>query len=187
MVAHQVYAYECSSTAADLIADACKNEKIQENQLVLHSDNGAPMKGATLLAKLQELGIQTSFSRPSVSDDNPYSESLFRTLKYRPDYPEKPFASLADARVWSDRFVNWYNNIHKHSAIKYVTPAQRHNKHDIDMLKRRKEVYKKAKEKNPERWSGSTRNWDHIDSVSLNKVNKSNVESAEIIKMKVAA
>ncbi|HIP82645.1 MAG TPA: IS3 family transposase, partial [Desulfocapsa sulfexigens] len=83
------------------------------------------MKSATMLAKLQDLGVMPSFSRPSVSNDNPFSESLFRTLKYRPEYPEKPFDNLIEAREWAHRFVNWYNKVHLHSSIRFVTPEDR--------------------------------------------------------------
>ena len=91
--------------------------------MTLHSDNGSPMKGATLLATVHDLGVMPSFSRPSVSNDNPYSESLFRTLKYRPEYPEDVFANLHSARTWVQWFVDWYNNEHLHSSIQFVTPA----------------------------------------------------------------
>lgn len=84
------------------------------------------MKGATMLATLQSLGVCPSFSRPAVSNDNPYSESLFRTLKYRPEYPTKPFDNLLDARQWVAQFANRYNHEHRHGGIRFVTPAQRH-------------------------------------------------------------
>jgi len=90
IVGWQVYENESSALAADLMKHICQQEGIARDQVILHSDNGSPMKGATMLATLQELGVMPSFSRPSVSNDNPYSESLFRTLKYRPEYPEKP-------------------------------------------------------------------------------------------------
>ena len=168
-VAYQVYECESGDLAADLITDACNREGVTRNQLVLHSDNGAPMKALTMLAKLQDLGVIPSFSRPSVSDDNPYSESLFRTMKYRPEYPELPFESLEDARDWADRFVHWYNNEHLHSSISFVTPASRHSGQDIEILVKRHKVYLKAKNKHPERWSGAIRNWNHIEEVALNK------------------
>jgi hypothetical protein len=85
-------------------------------------DNGSPMKAETMLATLQRLGVMPSFSRPKVSDDNAFSESLFRTLKYIPFYPQKPFASIEDARVWVHQFVAWYNQVHRHSGLKFVTP-----------------------------------------------------------------
>ncbi len=126
------------------------------------------MKGATMLATLQQLGVMPSFSRPSVSNDNPYSESLFRTLKYRPEYPEKPFTDLQSARDWVLRFVDWYNNKHLHSSIKFVTPAQRHRGEDVDILAKREALYRQAKSENPKRWSGEIRNWEPVKEVYLN-------------------
>ena len=128
------------------------------------------MKGATLLATLHTLGVMPSFSRPSVSNDNPYSESLFRTLKYRPEYPEDVFSDLLSARTWVGWFVDWYNNAHLHSAIRFVTPAQRHAGHDLEILARREEVYRDAKARHPQRWSGDTRNWKPVGEVHLNPV-----------------
>lgn len=126
------------------------------------------MKGATLLATLQELRIAPSYSRPAVSNDNPYSEALFKTLKYRPEYPTQPFSSLNDARDWVSDFVNWYNHQHRHSAIQFVTPAQRHDGLDHRLLNHRKAVYEAAKRKRPQRWSRQTRNWERVNSVYLN-------------------
>jgi tetratricopeptide (TPR) repeat protein len=103
-----------------------------------------------LLATLHTLGVIPSFSRPSVSNDNPYSESLFRTLKYRPEYPEEVFASLHNARNWVRWFVDWYNNAHLHSSIQFVTPAQRHASRDADILARREQVYRDAKARHPQ-------------------------------------
>jgi len=99
---------------------------IDKGQVSLHSDNGSPMKGQTMLATLHNLGVIASRSRPSVSNDNPYSESLFRTLKYRPLMPVKPFDSIDQASQWVIGLVDWYNQEHRHSAIKFVTPEQRH-------------------------------------------------------------
>ena len=90
-----------------------------------------------MLATLQRLGVVPSFSRPSVSDDNPYSESLFRTLKYCPSYPDSPFESIRHTREWVHKFVQWYNQEHRHSAIAYVTPGQRHTGQDIALLEGR--------------------------------------------------
>lgn len=168
IVGWQVHNEELSALAADLITDICYREGVIEQQVTLHSDNGSPMKGATMLATLQELGVVPSFSRPSVSNDNPYSESLFRTLKYRPEYPEQRFENLSGGRQWVKGFVGWYNNEHLHSGIKFVTPAQRHAGDDITILINRKSVYQKAKLTHPERWSGKTRNWDYINEVNLN-------------------
>lgn len=125
------------------------------------------MKGATMLATMQRLGVVPSFSRPSVSNDNPYSESLFKTVKYMSDFP-KAFSSTEEAREWMKKFVHWYNNEHRHSGIKYVTPMQRHTGKDIALLKIRQETYEKARQEHPERWSKNTRNWDRIEVVKLN-------------------
>ncbi len=174
IVGWQIYEIESSALAADLMTDICQREGIQRNQVTLHSDNGSPMKGATMLATLQELGVVPSFSRPSVSNDNPYSESLFRTLKYRPEYPENAFEDLSAARTWVQGFVNWYNHEHLHSAIKFVTPEQRHTGEDKEILARRKQIYQQAKLKHPERWSGEIRNWDEISEVYLNPEKEKN-------------
>jgi len=172
IVGWQVHAEERSALAADLITDICQRENINRHQVTLHSDNGSPMKGATMLATLQQLGIMPSFSRTSVSNDNPYSKSLFRTLKFRPNYPGKPFADLQAARTWVQEFVGWYNNEHRHSAIRFVTPAQRHLGEDNQILAKREQVYLKARSANPLRWSGDIRNWDSIKVVHLNPENK---------------
>jgi len=172
IVGWQVYENESSAQAADLMTDICQREGIEPNQVTLHSDNGSPMKGATMLATLQQLGVIPSFSRPSVSNDNPYSESLFRTLKYRPEYPEQPFSTLAVARDWVHAFANWYNKEHLHSAIKFITPEQRHASKDEEILTRRKAVYQQAKSRNPNRWSGEIRNWDKVEEVYLNPENQ---------------
>ena len=168
IVGWQVYEEESSALAADLMIDICHREGVERHQVTLHSDNGSPMKGATMLATLQALGVVPSFSRPSVSNDNPYSESLFRTLKYRPEYPEHAFADLQAARAWVQGFIEWYNNEHLHSAIRFVTPNQRHTGEDVAILAHRKRVYLAAKSANPTRWSGEIRNWDHIKEVHLN-------------------
>lgn len=164
----EVHEQENSQLAAGMISKACELNKINEGQVVLHSDNGGPMKGATMLATLQRLGVACSFSRPRVSDDNPFSEALFKTLKYCPLYPEKGFSNLDDARKWVEKFVNWYNNIHLHSGINFVTPATRHSGLDVEILKNRDEIYLAAKIKNPTRWSGKTRNWLRPAFVELN-------------------
>jgi transposase InsO family protein len=168
IVGWQVYQNESSAQAADLMTDICLREDVKPHQVTLHSDNGSPMKGATMLATLQQLGVVPSFSRPSVSNDNPYSESLFRTLKYRPEYPEEPFSSLEIARQWVAGFVNWYNEEHLHSEIKFVTPGQRHRGEEFEILLNREKVYQAAKLKSPERWSGNIRNWEPVKEVYLN-------------------
>lgn len=168
IVGWQVHEQECNVLAADLMTDICRREGIKHNQVTLHSDNGGPMKGATMLATLQALGVIPSFSRPSVSNDNPYSESLFRTLKYRPEYPEKSFTDLNTTRTWVQGFVNWYNCEHLHSAINFVTPEQRHTGQEAEILAHRTKVYRQAKARNPERWSGDIRNWKPVKEVFLN-------------------
>ena len=168
IVGWSVHEEESAELAAELIRKAAFKEGVDPGQLVLHSDNGGPMKGATMLATLQWLGIVPSFSRPRVSNDNPYSEALFRTVKYRPEYPDRPFKSLEAARQWVSSFVRWYNDEHRHSAIRFVTPSQKHSGEEKAILYRRKEVYKQAKELNPSRWTGSVRNWKPIEKVVLN-------------------
>jgi transposase InsO family protein len=168
IVGWEVHESETAEHAAVLIRKACLAEGILEAGLVLHSDNGAPMKGATLLATLQRLGIVPSFSRPSVSNDNPYSESLFGTMKYTPAFPDQPFASLEAARAWVHTFVQWYNEHHQHSGIRFVTPAARHSGEEQAILENRKAVYEAAKQRHPQRWTGKTRNWNPVGIVWLN-------------------
>lgn len=168
VVGWQVYDAENSAHASDLLRDICDREGLSRHQLILHSDNGGPMKGATMLATLQSLGIMPSFSRPAVSNDNPYSESLFKTLKYRPNYPLKPFDCLNAAREWVTVLVDWYNHEHRHSAIGFVTPDQRHAGLDGGILAHRQSVYESARLKQPQRWRDRTRNWQRIQTVNLN-------------------
>ena len=168
IVGFEVYETESAEQASIVAKNAYISEGIDGKEIKLHSDNGAPMKGATMLSMLQALGITPSFSRPSVSNDNPYSEALFKTLKYCPKYPTKPFDSLESARAWVQTFVTWYNEEHHHSKIKFVTPSERHKGLDLSILASRKTVYEAAKARNPSRWSKHTRNWDYVDSVHLN-------------------
>lgn len=168
IVGWEVFDRESSSNASSFVYKAVLAEGCILKPLVLHSDNGSPQKGFTLNAKLELLGIMPSFSRPRVSNDNPYSEALFRTCKYRPDYPKSGFETIEKSRNWVSQFVLWYNNIHRHSAIRFVTPNQRHHGEDRQILQQRQIVYEKAKSRNANRWSGETRNWDYIDHVWLN-------------------
>ena len=161
--------------AADLIQQACIDEGIARNQIVLHADNGSPMKGATMLAMLETLGVVPSFSRPSVSDDNPFSEALFKTLKYRPNFPlTDKFATVFDARAWVVKFTQWYNNDHRHSGLKFITPAQRHSGMDTRIMDNRHDVYLRAKKQFPARWAGNTRNWQLPVAITLNANKKAN-------------
>lgn len=169
IVGWAIHENESSVFAAALMTQSCLDENIRPNQLVLHSDNGAPMKGLTMRATLEKLGVVASFSRPSVSDDNPYSESLFKTLKYHPTFPRfKRFENIREARFWSEQFVNWYNTQHLHSGLKFVTPLQRHNEEDNAILAKRHRVYQLARTQKPERWTQHTRNWQPIECVILN-------------------
>lgn len=169
IVGWEIHDHESGALAAPLVQRAVLAEGCIGQPLVLHADNGSPQKGATLKTTLERLGITPSYSRPRVSDDNPYSESLFRTLKYRPGYPVGGFSNIAAARRWVAAFVRWYNEQqHKHSAIRFVTPAQRHTGLDVAILENRKTVYEKARRERPGRWTGPTRNWTPIGDVWLN-------------------
>lgn len=172
IVGFEVHEEESMEHSSTLIKKICIKEKVVENQLVLHSDNGGPMKGATMLVTLEKLGVLPSFSRSSVSNDNPFSESLFKTLKYCPEFPSKPFESISAAREWVLSFVFWYNFIHLHSGIKFVTPNDRHEGKDKEILERRKVVYEAAKIRNPNRWSRGIRNWNKVIKVYLNYLQK---------------
>ena len=170
IVGYEVWEEEKAEHAEYLIRKATLSQKILGRPLVLHSDNGSPMKAATFQATLEKLGVQSSFSRPRVSNDNPYSEALFKTMKYRPKYPFNGFKSLEEARKWVDKFVRWYNNTHLHSGINFVTPYQRHYGLDKKIMENRIKVYEKAKAKHPERWSKDIRNWELPEYVSLNPI-----------------
>ena len=168
IVGWEVFAQESAEHAAAVFTAAHRREGVPRHALVLHADNGSPMKGATLLATRQRLGVVPSFSRPAVSNDNPYSEALFKTLKYQPDLPAQPFDGLASARRWVEGFVAGYNEHHRHRALKFVTPGQRHRGEDQDLLAARRRLYATAKAQYPERWRGSIRNWEPDTVVLLN-------------------
>lgn len=163
-----VHAEESAEHASSLLTTICRDEGVERGRVRLHSDNGSPMKGATMLVTMQRLGVMPSFSRPSVSNDNPFSEAMFKTVKYCPQYPSKPFPTLEDARRWVAEFIHWYNTEHLHSGIRFTTPASRHCGEDEAILASRRKVYCDAKQKMPSRWSGKTRNWKKIDVVRLN-------------------
>jgi transposase InsO family protein len=183
IVGHSVHEKECSKHASTLIERICSDEKLTPDEkklLFLHADNGSPMKGATMLATLQRLGIVPSFSRPHVSDDNPFSESLFKTLKYSPAYPSRPFDSIESSQSWVDKFVKWYNFKHLHSGIKFVTPNDKHLGNDHTILGKRKDLYEEAKKRNPARWSRNTRNWSVVKEVHLNNLRSNEKEVTKI-------
>jgi len=163
-----VHTAENGDHASVLIRRAVLAEGCLGQPLVLHADNGSPQTGSTLMATLEHLGVIPSHSRPHVSDDNAYAETVFRTLKYRPAYPSGGFADLAAARAWVLDFVNWYNSEHRHSRIRFVTPAQRHSGADVAILVQRQALYEQAKAERPERWSGAVRDWSRPGAVTLN-------------------
>lgn len=168
VVGWEVHYNETGEQAAALLERSVWAEKCLKKDLVLHSDNGAPMKSLTMRAKMYDLGVVTSRSRPRVSNDNPYSESLFRTVKYHPRWPSEGFKSLDKARKWVKEFVYWYNNEHRHSRIKFVTPSQRHDGLDVEILAKRKVLYQTKRNEHPQRWSKEERNWQPIGAVELN-------------------
>jgi len=170
IVGWEVHERETAELAAEVLKRAVWAEGCVINPLVLHADNGSPMKGATMKVTMERLGVIPSFSRPRVSNDNPFSEALFRTCKYVPTWPTKGFASIEAARLWVAGFVHWYNKEHRHSAIRFVTPDQRHSGQESALLARRHKVYEGARAARPQRWSGNTRNWRPVGSVWLNPV-----------------
>lgn len=172
IIAAEVFTEESMEHSSRLFTKACFIHNVLPEGLVLHSDNGGPMKGATMVATLDKLGVTASFSRPSVSNDNPYSESLFRTMKYRPGYPSKPFETIEQAQAWVDEFILWYNTVHLHSAICFITPDDRHYGRDQQILTNRHQVYENARRRHPSRWSGQTRNWNPVRQVWLNPEKK---------------
>jgi putative transposase len=168
VVGWEVHDRESTELAAEVVQRAVMVEQCRDTLQVLHADNGSPMKGSTLRATLQELGIEPSYSRPRVSNDNPYSEATFRTLKYRPNFPQDGFTDLVAARTWVYGFVSWYNERHRHSGIRFVTPNERHDGREKELLAKRAALYAIAKEKHPGRWTGETRNWTPEGEVWLN-------------------
>ena len=169
---------ELAELGSKLVTDTCHANDVDPAGLVLHSDNGAPMRAATMVATLQKLGIVPSLSRPRVSNDNPFQESLIRTCKYSPGFPSQPFDSLEEARAWVAAFVDWYNTEHLHSAIRFVAPDDRHFGREDAILATRERVYAAARDRNPRRWTGPTRNWKPIRSVHLNPHREARTKSA---------
>jgi transposase InsO family protein len=170
IVGWEVHANDSSDHAVHLVRRTALSEGIAglTDKPVLHGDNGATLKATTVLAMLNWLGVKPSYSRPRVSDDNAYAESLFRTAKYRPEFPVKGFETLEVARQWGAAFVHWYNVEHKHSGIRYVSPQQRHAGEDHAILAARHALYTEAKELHPARWARHTRDWSPMGPVTLN-------------------
>ncbi len=179
IVGWEIWTEESSENASILVKKTVLSEgcSIRTEPLVLHSDNGSPMKGASLLETLYKLG---STSSPRVSNDNPYAESVFRTCKYRPDFPYKGFSTIEEAREWLLKFVRYYNYEHRHSGINHLTPIQRHNGLEDQIFNKKKAIYEAAKQKHPERWSGE------IKDSSLDKtvwLNPEEIEDEEQLKV----
>lgn len=174
IVAARVYLAENDEYAAELFAEVREREQLVPGETTLHADNGSAMKGATLKTTLERLGVLTSYSRPGVSDDNPYVESLFGTMKARVGYPKKPFESLEAAQEWVDRFVRWYNEEHRHSALNWVTPMARHTGEEQELLRRREQTYRNAQRRHPERWARDIRNCSPAPAIKLNPAKKKN-------------
>lgn len=170
IVGWEVHDSDDSNHAVHLVKRTALAEGIAalKTKPVLHGDNGSTLKATTVLAMLNWLGVKPSYSRPRVSDDNAFAESLFRTAKYRPEFPSNGFDDLDAARAWAADFVRWYNHDHRHSGIRYVTPAQRHAGDDHAILQARHALYTQARELNPARWSRHTRDWSAVGAVTLN-------------------
>ena len=176
-----VHEYEGNEFAATGFLEICESTGVTPNGFIVHSDNGAAMKGSTMVRTLEDLGVHRSLSRPRVRTDIAYIESTFATVKGRPSYPDRPFSSLGSARVWMDEFVRWYNEEHRHSGISFVTPAQRHAGQHEELLAGRERVYAKARGRHAERWSGETRAWDRHEVVRLNPRKGLGAAEVEII------
>ena len=144
---------EHSTLARRLIEDSCHKQQIQPNQLILHADRGSSMTSKTVSELLCDLKVVRTHSRPHVSNDNPYSEAQFKTLKYCPDFPEG-FGSIEDARIFCRRFFDWYNNRHKHSGIGFLTPEQVHYGLTDEIVSRREDVLLAAFKENSRRFKG---------------------------------
>lgn len=166
----EVFESENSEYTNTVIEQAMWQERCVLSPPILHRDNGSVLKSQVVHQKLLSMGIKPSHSRPRVSNDNAYIESMFRTLKYCPMWPSQGFETVTQAREWAASFMKWYNHQHRHSAIKFVTPAQRHRGEDTEILERRHQFYIEQRSKNPKRWSGNTRDWSQITKVTLNPV-----------------
>lgn len=149
IVGWSIHDCEDGELARDLFKRACRDHGAKPR--FLHSDNGGPMKAFTLVEFLYSRGITPTTNRPRVSNDNPYSESLFRTVKYHASYP-RIFKELNSARVWFADFIDWYNNKHLHSSLAYVTPTQRRTGSAVHILRERNRTLSTARERYPLRW-----------------------------------
>jgi len=185
IVGWEVHVRECGELASELVTKAVIGEGYPDSLDILHADNGSIQKSSTLRVTLEKLGVEPTYSRPRVSNDNAYPEALFRTVKYRPNFPFDGFSSLDNARQWVLQFVTWYNSEHKHSGINFVTPMQRHKGEDTAILAKRHELYLQSRAKNPERWSGGTRNWSRASTVVLHP--DKNITKTAVVNLEKAA
>jgi transposase InsO family protein len=160
---HETENAEASAALCDRLVKRWKARGV-----LIRSDNGGPMRAYHMLATMQELGVVPSFSRPSVSNDNPFSEALFKTVKYTAGYPDS-FQTIEEARAWMVKFAGWYNHVHLHSGISYVTPMQRHSGRDVAILAKRHATYAAARAAHPERWARDHKSWNWISEVYLRR------------------
>lgn len=147
MVAHR----ETAVLAARLVGETCRKQAVRPGELTVHADRGSSMKSKCLAMLLSDLGVTKTHSRPHVSNDNPFSESQFRTLKYRPDFPKR-FGAIEDARAFCRGFFEWYNHRHHHSGIGFLTPASVHDGLAVQTIEARQQVLDQAFRRNPERF-----------------------------------
>ena len=167
IVGWKVHWDQTGHVATEVVRETIERHGVKKDELTIHQDNGSPMISIDFLSMLDGMKVSPSYSRPGVSDDNPYSESLFRTMKYRPVIPKR-FDGLSHATEVFGEVVDWYMTEHRHSKIGFVTPMQRRTGEDVEILERRRETYRKAREKHPERWSKDVRKWDRPETVTLN-------------------
>lgn len=190
VVHRRVFDADNADYAVQFLSEAFDKYGIQPQQLVVHSDNGASMKAAKTLALLKKRGVTFSHSRPRVSNDNPYSESVFKTLKYNGTYvyPVSGFDSAASAEAWLDGFVRHYNEVHRHRGIRMVTPGSRFRGEDAEILRRRKATIELAKAQAPYRWiQGHTLNCEPIGAVFLNPDKEDEQPAANGVSMTTTA
>jgi putative transposase len=179
IIAWEVWEEENAAHSEQLLRRAALAENIAVNtvKVVLHGDNGSPLRAGTVLALMYSLGITPSHSRPRVSNDNAHAEALFRTAKYHPTMLPAGFDSLESARQWAASFVQWYNHVHKHKSLNFVTPHHKHIGVDGALLAKRDQLYQKCRDKNPRRWiKGNTRDWTPVLSTALNPPDNRTIE-----------
>jgi putative transposase len=151
VVGYMIANRELARLARQLVGDSCAKQGIEPEQLILHADRGSSMTSKTLALLLADLGVGKSHSRPHTSDDNPFSEAQFKTMKYRPDYPDR-FGSLEDARTWARPFFHWYNHEHRHTSLGLMTPATVHYGLADELTVQRQATLQAVYEKHPERF-----------------------------------